>query len=476
MRKLTGIIIGFAMLGLMQGVVTATPPPAPGPTDFPALMQRDLALLPGAHVGLAVVDADSGKVLDQYQATQYFHPASTTKLFTAIAAMQSLGGNASFATTLLANPATIKNGILEGDLTIKFTGDPSFTAQDLMNLLTVLQQTGIQKIQGNIFLDNTLFPSSLYPLGHFQEDAMWAYGLSASALNIGENAVIVQLGAQHGRVPMIQKVTPAVGVSIHSNLVWQTPAMVSLCTLRVTPGPGNRLTLNGCLPPELAGGSLKLAIPDPPAYAALLVRQDLQALGIQLSGQVVIRKTPDSADMVLAQHTSLPLTALLASMLQRSDNLYASAISKTMGLKRYDIGGDKAGAAATMNYLASYDLPFYILEDGSGASYSNLVTPLVMTTLLYHANQNPLLANFLNAALPVAGEKGALQSFASPSLKDNLKAKSGALTGVATLCGFMQVASGKKVIFSLLVDNSPASNAAVQTFQAKVLAGVYAAH
>lgn len=435
-----------------------------------SILEQDISNSPNMHVGMMVINPDNGKTVYQYQAEQYFHPASNVKLFTAIAAMLDLGPSYQFSTTLYSSTQKSKDGVLASNVYIKFSGDPSLTSDDLRNLLSNLQQQGIKQIKGNIILDDTIFPADLYPLGHVREDSMWSFGAPATSITLDENSVAVTFKANTS-TPEIAKVTPDF-VKVSSALVWENDANTKLCSFQAETIDAQNILLTGCLPKRLLP-TINLAMPNPDAYAKYLVAHDLKALDIRLNGQIITGVTPKNITTVLAQHSSADLSDLLTWMLQNSDNLYASAITKTMGLKAFNIADDKAGAVAIMNTLAPYQLPNYHLEDGNGGSTYDLVTPVVMAELLYHANKNPELANFLLSALPEVDVDGTLTDFPAATLKGKTLAKTGTMTDTSSLSGFIETKSGNTLIFSLLIDDTPLHNKEFKAFEAKVLLDLY---
>lgn len=437
-----------------------------------SILQQDITANPSIHVGMMVMDPDTGNTLYQYQAQQYFAPASNVKLFTAIAAMLNLGAHYQFDTLLLSSPTSIKEGTLNSNLYIKFSGDPSLTRADLKSLLANLQSHGIKQIKGNLVLDNTIFPSDLFALGVVQEDSMWGYGAPATSITLDENSISVTFKANTAS-PEIAKVEPNF-VKVTSSLVFENDQNTQLCSFQAETIDAQNILLKGCIPKRLLP-TIQLAMPDPNAYAQYLLRQDLTALGITLKGQMMMGMTAKNATQILGQHHSATLVDLLTWMLQNSDNLYASAITKTMGLKAFGIGGDKAGSLAIMNTLAPYHLPNYHLEDGDGGSDYDLVTPTVMAQLLYHANQDPELANFLLTALPEVDVSGTLSDFPAAALRGKILAKTGTMTNTSSLSGFIETKSGKTLIFSLLIDNTPMPNKDLKAFEAKLLMDLYQA-
>ena len=451
--------IALALLAGFAGMACADP--------FSQL-QKELTSNPNMHVGMVVLAPDTGATLYQYQGEQYFHPASNAKLLTATAAMLSLGASYHF-TTSLNTQMPIHGASIPGNVYIHFSGDPSLQASDLLNLLQILKQQGLSKINGNVILDNTIFPANLQALGIIRDDAMWAYGAEARSIIIDENNAWASFSA-HTPTPQIQKVMPD-NIKVTSHLTWETPENQTLCSFNAIPVNATTINLVGCLPTHL-DGTIGLALPDPDLYAVNLIGKYLASLGIKISGKVMLGAMPSNTVMI-AQHDSAPLSTLLTTMLKNSDNLYASAITKTMGLKRYCIGGDKAGAAAIMDYLAPYQLPPYQLEDGAGRSYYDLVTPMVMAQLLYHASQNPELAKFLLSALPIVAVDGTLADFPTTALKGKIIAKTGTMTDTSALSGFITTKSGRQLIFSLLIDDTPLPNHELKLFQSQVLEDLY---
>lgn len=435
-----------------------------------SVIDQDIQNNPNMHVGMMVLDPQSGATVYQYQAEQYFHPASNVKLFTAIAAMLSLGGNYQFTTNLYAMPHSIEATSLRGNLYIKFSGDPSLEAQDLHNLLVNLSQSGIKTINGNVILDDTIFPSALKPLGVVREDSMWGFGASASSITLHENSVAVSFKPNTAR-PEIASTTPDY-VKVISNQVWENDKNIKLCSFRAEAKNAHEIILIGCLPKRL-GTTINLAMPDVNAYAQYIVAQSLKSLGIHLKGKVIIGSMPKSASLLLATHHSANLAQLLNWTLRHSDNLYASAITKTLGLKLHQIGSDKAGSVAITEILAPYQLPNYILEDGNGDSTYDLVPPQTFTLLLYHAYQNPMLKDFLMAALPQVNVNGTLADFPAGELKGKIIAKTGTMTYTSSLSGFITIKSGKVLIFSLLIDDTPLKNNELKVFEAKILSDLY---
>lgn len=452
--------------GLMMWVFTSFSFADAGLT---AVLNQDIAAqAKNSHIGFIVLDPATGSTLYQYQSSQYFAPASNTKLFTAIAALIGLGPNYHYQTSLNVKNGTVINKAINGNLYIKFSGDPSFSSQDLAQLFMGLKQQGISQINGNLIIDNTVFEPGV-GLGVTIDDGMWGFGVPASSIIIDENAMNVMLASNTSK-PLVQSVSPPL-FNVKSEMEWLSPANQRLCTFQVASKPDNSLILKGCFPKGLS--NLNLAIPNPEGYAIDLIQQDVNTAGIALNGKILFGVSPSSAGIVLVSHQSQPLTVLITTMLKNSDDLYAEALTKTLGVKRYGIGSDKAGVAAIEDYLSGYNLPNYTLENGSGSSRYNLVSPMVMAQLMYQATQNKWLNAALMQALPISGVDGTMQSFPSNVLKGKIYAKTGTMEHAANLTGYLITQSGKKLIFSLLIDDSPLTDSQLRLFQAKLLGDMF---
>jgi D-alanyl-D-alanine carboxypeptidase/D-alanyl-D-alanine-endopeptidase (penicillin-binding protein 4) len=122
---------------------------------------------PSIHMGIKVVDLDTGEVLYQRNANQPLTPASNMKLYSNAAALLALGPDYRFRTTLSTAAPLIEKGTLKGNLYLTFPGDPSFRSVDLNNLFSQLEPFGVRRIEGNIIIDSTASVRIL--LGLFQK-------------------------------------------------------------------------------------------------------------------------------------------------------------------------------------------------------------------------------------------------------------------------------------------------------------------
>ena len=123
-----------------------------------------------ADIGVYVKSMNTNSTLYTYNANQPLTPASTMKILTAEAALIFLGPNYRFSTQLLTDAKSVKNGVLQGNLYVVFSGDPSLTYYDLADLLNALRSQQITAIEGNVYIDNTAYDQSFYGPGWLGKD------------------------------------------------------------------------------------------------------------------------------------------------------------------------------------------------------------------------------------------------------------------------------------------------------------------
>lgn len=206
-----------------------------------AIQQLIHKYFPDAHVGVLVERADTGQVLVNINGKQHFTPASTTKVFTAYAALKTLGPDFTFKTGVYRDNKSIY---------IKFSGDPTLKSSDLNAFIKAIKAAGITRIDGPIVLDTTTVPAPFYGRGWGQDDLIWYYGAPVSAAIIDENWVGLQLltttevnKAIQGKIPS----NPPLPVTSYLRTASYAESD-NLCQFNASMDANNHLTLYGCWP------------------------------------------------------------------------------------------------------------------------------------------------------------------------------------------------------------------------------------
>jgi D-alanyl-D-alanine carboxypeptidase/D-alanyl-D-alanine-endopeptidase (penicillin-binding protein 4) len=405
--------------------------------------------------GMNIVEMKTGKTIYQNHANYHFTPASTLKLFTAIAALTELGAGYRYHTWLLTDASAIKKQTLPGNLWIKFTGDPSLTANALKTLLNRLKQQGITRIRGHVYIDDSTFDRVPYPPGWLWDDFSYAYAAPLSSVIIDKNAtpLLLQRNKNH-----VQLSTPKLPFKLlHFNNQLRVVKNNQGCPIAIYSHFNNHYQLQGCFAKAWKKTYRQLAITNPVLYARRLVKQDLAAAGIHYKGRVTVKKAPKKT-LTLEDHRSRNLSHLVTEMLKESDNLIANALFKTLGQHYFMATGSwQNGAKALEKILASrthINFKHTLITDGAGLSRYNLVTPKQLTQLLSYAYHDVRIEPELLHALPIAGKDGTLE-YRMRLLKPaySVRAKTGTMTGITGLAGFITTKNHQVYAYSMIANH-----------------------
>ncbi len=418
--------------------------------------------LAGADVGLVVKTLD-GETVYQRSSDRRRQPASNAKLVTSAAALEVLGPDHRFTTTV-ASPARRHGHTLDGDLYLKGTGDPTMLAGDYDTLAKQFADSGITSVRGRLVADDTWFDDTRLGLGWAWDDEPYYYDAQISALtaapdtdyDAGSIIVRVEPGA-HGRARVTTQ-PPTDYVTIRSTAT--TGAAGSDDTISVDREHGsNVFTVSGSIPADGTADTEWMAVWEPTGYAAALFRDALRDHGVRVQGRTTRGATPRSA-RPYAVRESMPLRELLVPFLKLSNNMHAEILTKTMGRVTAGEGSWDAGEDAVAAVLPRLGVSGRLsLVDGSGLSRMDQIAPGQLASLLGAAAGRPWFPEWYEA-LPIAGEAerlvgGTLRSrMRGTAAEGRVHAKTGSLTGVSGLSGYADTAGGERLVFSMVTNNS----------------------
>ncbi|MCK3657340.1 serine-type D-Ala-D-Ala carboxypeptidase [Pasteurellaceae bacterium Pebbles2] len=451
--------------------------------DIPPLAQQ---LPQGASLGFVAKNLSQAQIVAEYNASTFMLPASTQKVFTALAAKLSLGDKFQFNTSLLTN-GSVQNGVLNGDLIVKFTGDPDLSSGQLYQLLAQLKTQNIQKISGNLILDTAVFASHDRGSGWIWNDLTMCFNSPPAAANIDNNCFYVDLDANQN-----------VGENVKFNVPSQFPVQVfgqvkvvsseeaPYCQLDAVVNDNNRYQIKGCIARQTKPFGLSFAVQDPDAYAAAIIQRQLNRLGIEFNGKVQVPHQAQKGTL-LAQHLSKPLPDLLKKMMKKSDNQIADALFRTIAYQLYKRPASfQLGAMALKSVLSSQAKIKFgnsIIADGSGLSRHNLIDANTMLQALEFIAQNEDKLHLFDT-FPIAGVDGTISGrggLIQEPLVKNVIAKTGSLKGVYNLAGFMNNARGEKIAFVQFINGystgeleNKTKRAPLVQFEQKVYNAIYA--
>jgi len=430
--------------------------------------------------GLLVVDSESGRTLYEKNANDYFLPASNMKLLTTALALDTLGPEYRFRTTVETTGTLTPDGKLSGNLILVGRGDPNLSNRKfpyetkeefdgppekaLAELADVIAARGVKEIAGDVVGDDSYFPRERYPDGWEIDDMVWEYGAAISAIVVDDNTVTMTLTPAEkagGAVTLV--VEPPTREFVVKNEVITIGAKEKP-DLRLTREPGgDTVAVSGVLPAGSAPRKLVLAIQEPALHAANLLAQLLKDRGTKVDGSVRAVHEPDPGEatrMVLAEHLSIPLKDSVKLVNKISQNLHTEVLLRAAARQqeRWATPEDLQKFPAAFYAKAGIPEGDVIQTDGSGLSRHDLVTPRAFVALLEFAQKQAWFPAFL-ASLPVAGGDGTLnERMKEPPLAGKIHAKTGSVTHVRTLSGYAETPGGRKLIFSFLSNNQGAKN------------------
>ncbi|MEO4052328.1 D-alanyl-D-alanine carboxypeptidase/D-alanyl-D-alanine-endopeptidase [Solibacillus sp. CAU 1738] len=426
--------------------------------------------LGSSNVSVSLRSLSTGHVLYEHGGNTLMKPASTLKLLTGATALSVLGNDFKFTTKLYID-GEIENDVLYGDVYIEGSGDPTLQKGDFITFAKVLKRKGIRTINGHIYGDDSLFTGSHLTPGIVKDDETEYYAARTTALTMSPNedydagTIIINVtGTTAGKAPIFTALPNASGMKIVNKARTVSRGAQNTVTVKRNYGT-NTVVIAGNIP---QGSTVKewVTLNDPTINTLHAIKDTWLSAGIRFSTTSNLKrhKTPNTAKLLYTKQ-SMPLDKLYPIFMKLSNNSIADILVKTIGKKERGIGNTESGLVVMRDYAKTIglDVTKWRFEDGSGMSHNNKVSANELTSLLFIMQQQPVYNNFYNS-LPIGGQKdrfvgGSLRKrFDTAELRNRVVAKTGSLTQVYTLAGYVTANSGRKYAFSIMVENkSPAA-------------------
>jgi len=424
----------------------------------------------------------TGRVLYQRNGDRLHVPASNTKLVVAATASALLSPDFTVTTDVYGTGAIV-DGVLQGALVIHGGGDPTFSdrcyAVDTLALgacdwlwsrmgalADSIAARGIRTIAGPIVGDGSYFEATRVHPAWEAYDLTWWYAAPVTALGFNDNSINARYrpGPRVGAPPIVA-FTPDLGTFLFENRAVTTDSGSDATFDFFRDDARNMVWADGALPVNRDWRTEYFALPDPNLYFAAALRAALAARGIAVTGPTL--GTSDSARYEacrticppLVRFASRPLRDWIFPILNTSQNWFAEMLLKQLGAVVRGAGSWEAGLAVERRFLidsVGIDSTAFDLSDGSGLSSGNLVAPRAFAQLLAYMWRHPHRDTFL-AGLPRSGQVGSLRTrFIGTPLEGRVVAKTGAITHVNTLSGYIERERGGPLVFSVMVNHRTA--------------------
>ncbi|MDR1865729.1 MAG: D-alanyl-D-alanine carboxypeptidase/D-alanyl-D-alanine-endopeptidase [Bacteroidales bacterium] len=421
-----------------------------------------------ATVGISVYDLTEGRTLYNRNERHLCRPASNMKLLTSAAALHFLGSSHEFRTCLLRTGTVDDAGCLHGNLYLIGGFDPEFSSSGLDTMILMLQKAGISRFEGKVHTDVSMFDGVQWGKGWSWDDDMEAFQPYLSPLPLNKGVVKLKtLPAAPGHAPVILTEPGSDFIRIENNAatVWQSPdpARKTLHFSRTFDGSHNTIAVSGTIAAKAQAYETAISLQSPEMYIETVFREKLseQLPGSrpESGGRLV---PPAAADTV--GYVRHGIWEVIRQMNKESDNLNAEMLLYALGRQCCgDPASTEKGVEQLRQMLRQLGLnpEHYSIVDGSGLSHQNYLTPEVMIAILKHLYATQEYEPF-KLSLPEAGMDGTLKNRMkkTPAYR-KVFAKTGSLTGISALSGYMEAPNGHLLAFSVMVQNFVEKNAFV---------------
>ena len=480
-RALRGLSVLLAVS--IQAACASAGGIGPGAIDRHAIEQTlDSAPFDQVHFGVLAIDAQTGRTLFSRNAHQKFIPASNQKILVTATALSVLGPDYRYRTEVWATGSTL-GSMLDGDLVVLASGDPSLSDRywgsgeaALHAIADSLRRRGLEHVTGSVFVDVSAWDSATVGPTWEVADLPGRSGATGGAFAIdeGEIQLIVAGGAAVGAPAFVEWSPMGSDDFVISRLKTSPPGSPT----RVRPSylpESRRLVLEGRAQLGTVD-TLSFAIRDPVRQATAALGRAIAAAGIVVEDQARVVWVDSvrvgrgclsgsvrecaNAGLIFALE-SPPLSRLVAGILEPSQNWMTEQLIRTLGAGRGEEGSWSEGVDVIRNFLTEQvgvDSLDIAPRDGSGLSAYNLVTPRALVRILQYM-RNGTNAAVYRTALAEPGEEDSTLERRLMDLERRLFAKTGTISNVNSLSGYLVREDGTEVIFSILSNGSglPAS-------------------
>ena len=428
--------------------------------------------LKNAGVGIYAENITTGELVLDYNSNVSFTPASVMKLFTTSMAMDLFGSNTRFKTKI-AHSGTIENGILNGDLYIIGGGDPClgteryssiYGADIIQTWCDKVKEYGIKKVNGNIIADISYFGDVPTPDKWVWEDLGAYYGAHGASINYMDNtyelyfntggdkdtAVLVKVIPDDLELNVVNEVRASANVTDDNSVIYR--------------GYGeNDILVRGLLPCNKTEYKVKGCIPNPPKYVVRSMYYKLRNSGVPVTGTYLVesKKYEGEQERPIIYTVSSPNLGTIVNYTNLvSCNLYAEVlmlqIMHRTGKSFSDYG------KSFLNGREIESSGFFPI-DGSGMSHFNAITAKQTAQLLKYIDNSKFGESFISG-MAVAGKSGTIKSYkCSSDGKIKVQAKTGSMTRVRSLAGYITNVRNEKIVFCIIINNYDAKSPQIRT-------------
>ncbi|MGQ9806065.1 MAG: D-alanyl-D-alanine carboxypeptidase/D-alanyl-D-alanine endopeptidase [Chlorobiales bacterium] len=378
-----------------------------------------------------LIQTASGQTLYALNSNRLFKPASNLKLITSAAAIEKLKPDFRYRTEFYIDGDITPDGILHGNLIVSGSPDPilsGFFDQRIHDIVRswvdTLQARGIYAILGDLILDNSYYFGNNVALADQDTYTPIEFFTVASFRNADKQQLSKARIRRYRTIRLKNGQTKKVAYRYRKRTL------------------------------------LRKVTVEPNAYMMEVMLKELQRRQMIVSDEVKKIAYSTSLDRTrwkyLYTYFSAPLSELLKIINKNSDNFYADQLLRTLGGEFRGEGSIDKGIEVVREFLIYniYARPDeFQLVDGSGLSHANLVTPELLVKVMRYMRSRGENFEVYYESLSIPTVDGTLGGRIHHELAKNIRAKTGSITGVISLSGYLTSRSGQQIYFSIIGNN-----------------------
>jgi len=454
---------------VFQSCSSFRPVVSPSQNAIDSLLSTDF--FKTAQAGISVYDLTANKPLFNHDEKLLLHPASNLKILTTAAGYLFLGEDYKF-TTSVYHTGEIKDSICNGDIYVVGGLDPDFTSHDLDSLVSQIKHFGIKEIRGNIYGDVSAMDSLFWGNGWMWDDDPESFAAYLTPLNINKNSVkIVYAAGEIGKEAVVESIPGTNFFQIKNSSLTIDTGKTTIRITRDWINRNNTILVSGNITKTSKRDTISLNVFNPTYYFLGLMKESLSRNGIYFNGKVDTLTLPVQAKKIFSFERSIE--PVIKNTNKISDNLNAEMILRAFALNSFlkpSTAEKGIRLVDSLITLAGLNPKNYRLVDGSGLSFYNLVSAELLTEILkfYYFKEQKIFPKFLSS-LPIAGIDGTLSNrMKEGKLFKHVYAKTGGLSGVSNLSGYLENRNGHMIAFSILIQNFTGTADKVRSIQEKL--------
>jgi D-alanyl-D-alanine carboxypeptidase/D-alanyl-D-alanine-endopeptidase (penicillin-binding protein 4) len=413
--------------------------------------------LKNAVIGVKIKNLNNNQDLYSLNSSKLFVPASNTKILTSLIALEKLGKDYKFRTTL-SSDTNIYNKTLDSDLYFVFRGDPTFKHTDIDFLFNQLKEKGLNKINGDIIIDSTYFDDVLYGSGWMWDDMDSCDSSPISSIVVDNNCINAKILVNNDKISIETK-----------NIIYFTYNNLKISNKEEikTKLINNTIDISGEINENT---NIEQSIIKPQDYLENYLRTKILS-NFEFNGKIIFNSNKEKKLQIntLAIKESKPISEILKFFNKESHNLTGELLTKAVGTTESLPGSTKNGTNILKRYLQDkFKYNDFKIVDGSGLSRYNLFSPNLMIDVLTYIYQHNEFKNIILDAFPIGSKEGTLKNRLKEIKNYKVIAKSGSMSGVNCLSGYL-INNDKAYAFSIMINNSNLSGKELRDIQDKIL-------